>query len=326
MKKKLFLGCAVFCASILLCGFDSSESASDVLEKSAQSSSSAASISADMDMNCDISISLNDGEISTAFPVKLSLDSDIETILNPFSLGMDGEMEMTILTSSSSEIQLYCVTDGDTSTDLYFRYSDNTDDEGDNSWTHVNAGGMNLTNLLTSISTADFSALERLGFDFALSSDAKEFQGRDCYLIYNDTDSSSSSALSDAISEFFSDDAIGMLTGELSSFLGYDLSSDQLVNLFDGLRFNISYYVDCETYLPLGLHIDLNGSDLPNLDTFVESALKGLLSTFQSEGVEDNTAVDIVINDLSMDYSLSYDDVDSVTVPDAALATPALSE
>ncbi len=319
MKRKIFLGCTVLCASILLCGFDSSKSASDVLEKSAQSAASAGSVSAEMDLDCDVALALTDGEVSTSFPIKLSLDSEIETILNPFALGMEGDMDMQILTSSSSKIQLYCVTQGSTTTDLYYSYSDSSDDP---SWTHLSFDGADLTDLLTSLSTADFSSLKKIGLDFSLSSDPAQFQGEDCYLISVD---SASLPINDALSAFLSDSAVDSLLSSLSDLLGTDITGDELSNMLGDLKINIQYYVDCDSYLPLGLHIDLNDSNLSDLGTMVADVLKDMLSSFQSEDVEDNTTVDIEINDLSMDYSLSYDNVDSVTVPDAALQTPASS-
>lgn len=61
MKKKLVLGLAVLGTASMLCGFDNTQTANDVLQKTQEASKDAAGVTMTMKMNFDGAVNVNDG-------------------------------------------------------------------------------------------------------------------------------------------------------------------------------------------------------------------------------------------------------------------------
>ena len=77
----------------------------------------------------------------------------------------------------------------------------------------------------------------------------------------------------------------------------------------DGLKLNITYFVDAATYLPVSMTMDMNDSDLTVLNSLIASALAS----------EDGTSAELVLNDFSINATTSYGDVATITVPQEAI-------
>ena len=96
---------------------------------------------------------------------------------------------------------------------------------------------------------------------------------------------------------------------KVSELAGEDLTSDQDVAMamqyLDGLKLNITYYVDAATYLPVSMTMDMNDSDLTVLNSLIASALAS----------EEGTSAELVLNDFSINATTSYGDVAAITVP-----------
>ena len=70
---------------------------------------------------------------------------------------------------------------------------------------------------------------------------------------------------------------------KISELAGEDLTSDENVAMamqyLDGLKLNITYYVDAATYLPVSMTMDMNASDLTVLNSLIASALSSRTRT-----------------------------------------------
>ena len=100
---------------------------------------------------------------------------------------------------------------------------------------------------------------------------------------------------------------------KVSELAGEDLTSDANVatamQYLDGLKLNITYFVDAATYLPVSMTMDMNDSDLTVLNSLIASALAS----------EDGTSAELVLNDFSINATTSYGDVATITVPQEAI-------
>ena len=99
-----------------------------------------------------------------------------------------------------------------------------------------------------------------------------------------------------------------------SELSGEDLSSNTDVATalayLDGISLKVQYYIDTTTYLPVSMHMDLNDSDLTNLNAVFAGALASS---------DDSSTAEIVLNDASIDVTCAYGDAVDITVPDEAL-------
>ena len=136
------------------------------------------------------------------------------------------------------------------------------------------------------------------GLTFELAPEAAEVDGKECYLL---------TAVIDK-------DSLNTLINKSSELTGEDLSSDTDVATalayLDGISLKLQYYIDTTTYLPVSMHMDLNDSDLTNLNAVFAGALASS---------DDSSTAEIVLNDASIDVTCAYGDAVDITVPDEAI-------
>lgn len=142
------------------------------------------------------------------------------------------------------------------------------------------------------------------GLTFTLAPEAATVNGTECYELSTVIDSST----------------LDTVLKKVSELAGEDLTSDQDVAMamqyLDGLKLNITYYVDAATYLPVSMTMDMNDSDLTVLNSLIASALAS----------EEGTSAELVLNDFSINATTSYGDVAAITVPQEAIDAVAAGE
>ncbi len=306
MKKKLSAGILILSAALPLCGFDSAPSAQNILEQSSEAASSASSLRTDLGLNADIALAIGDGTITTSISFLADADYTISLTLDPFAAKVEGSYLLSSLGfDETEETQLYAVINEDGTLAVY-EYTEDASSQEEGSWNYSEDSSFNYNDLLSSdlLSSSmpfDIGALADWGLDFTLAPEPEDYNGTQCYHL---------SAAVDVNSLETTLEQNGALTGEDSSDSS-DLSD--ALSVLDGLRLQIDYYADTASYLPAALHMDLNSSDLSGLN----ASLLALLSPFDSEDAD--TSIAIVLNNLSFDCTMSYNDVDSITVPQEAL-------
>ncbi|MCD7746383.1 MAG: hypothetical protein LUI13_14070 [Lachnospiraceae bacterium] len=318
MKKKLVLAILALGAASMLCGFDSAETAEGVLEKMSENSAAMESMSSNFGVNCDVAVEIGDGTTTSSIAVLVTADFDIQATLDPLATALDGSMTISTFGQGETiDMEMYMITGDDTLDTYIYMLDSTTDEDGEGSWQYSSTSleDYDLQELIDLSSSIEYGELSDWGLDFELASEAIDYEGTECYLLSTIIDSSNLSTLIEKSEELVED-----LTGEELLDEEDTDTLDYMLSYLDGLQINIDYYVDAETYLPVAFHMDLNNSDLTVLNDY----LAAMLGAYDDE--EYTTTVNIVLNDLSMDYTMSYDDVEEITVPEEALEAIASGE
>lgn len=200
-------------------------------------------------------------------------------------------------------MQMYGVT-GDTGKFETYTYTEDSA-TGTGSWAYDNAGSINMDQIMELSKSFDASTFSEYGVNFALAPAAVDVNGTECYELTTVLDSATIETMITRISEQADQDL--MADENVSTALSY----------MNGLKLNISYYIDAATWLPVSMHMDMNDSDVSTLNT-----LLGLAMGDSAEG----TTVTLALNDVSVDATTTYGDVAEITVPAEALAAVAAGE
>ena len=297
MKKKLVLGLAVLGTASMLCGFDNTQTANDVLQKTQEASKDAAGVTMTMKMNFDGAVNVNDGSTTSTLQAKLTGGFDMAANMDPFGMQMDGNAAVSFFGQNQTvDMKMYAVTNEDGALDTYVYSKDSATGEGQ--WEHTTDSSIDYSQLINLSNSFNVSDYADWGLTFELAPEAAEVDGKECYLL---------SAVIDK-------DALNTLINKSSELTGEDLSSDTDVATalayLDGISLKLQYYIDTTTYLPVSMHMDLNDSDLTNLNAVFAGALASS---------DDSSTAEIVLNDASIDVTCAYGDAVDITVPDEAI-------
>ena len=304
MKRKLLLGLITLGAASMLCGFDSAETADSVMQKMQEAGAAAAGVSMDMGMNVDVAVNIGDGQTTSTLAVAMSGDFAIDASMDPFGMKMDGNMKVSALGEGEEiTMKMYGVTNDAGEFETYVYTEDSTSGEAE--WAYDKEEGLDMASLMEMSKSMDAAALSEWGLTFELAPEAADVNGTECYVLSTTMDSSTLSSV----------------LAKASELSGTDLTADQDVAaalaMLEGLKLNLSYNVDTATYLPVSMHMDMNGSDLTTLNALVQSMMAD---------EDSQTTVEIVLNDVSIDVTTAYGAVEPITVPQEALDAVASGE
>lgn len=295
MKKKLLLGLFTLGTISMLCGFDSAETTDSVMDKMNEASTSIDSMSADMKMNLDAAINLSDGTSTSSLAMVVTADFGIDYTMDPLAMKMNGTMNLSTLGQNQQiSMQTYGVTYEDGAFETYSYTQETADEPGE--WVYASED-IDLTALMEQSKAMSAADLAEWGLTFELAPEAADIDGKECYQLTAVMDANTISTILDKVSE---------MTGE-------DLESDEValaMSYLEGLKMNMTYYVDTTTYLPVSFHMDMNDSDLSVLNSLLATTLAS-----ESEG----TTAELILNEFSIDMTTTYGDVAEITVPQEAL-------
>lgn len=298
MKKKLVLGLAVLGTASMLCGFDNTQTANDVLQKTQEASKDVAGMTATMSMNLDGALNVSDGSTTSTLQAKLTGNFDLAANMDPYGMKMEGNVAMSFFGQNQTmDMKMYAVTNEDGALDSYVYSKDSATGEGQ--WEHTTDSSIDYSQLMDLSKSFNVSDYSDWGLSFELAPEAAEVDGKECYLLTTVIDK----------------DALNTLITKSSELTGEDLSANEdfatALAYMDGISMKIQYYVDTTTYLPVSMHMDLNDSDLTNLNALLAGAL--------ASSSDDTSTAELVLNDLSFDISCTYGDAVDITVPDEAI-------
>ena len=298
MKKKLVLGLAVLGTASMLCGFDNTQTANDVLQKTQDATKNVAGATMTMKMNLDGALNVSDGSTTSTLQAKLTGNFDLAANMDPYGMKMEGNVEMSFFGQNQTvDLEMYGLTNEDGAFDSYIYTKDSVTGEGQ--WQHTTDSSIDYSQLINLSNSFNVSDYADWGLTFELAPEAAEVDGKECYLL---------TAVIDK-------DALNTLINKSSELTGEDLSSDTDVATalayLDGISLKLQYYIDTTTYLPVSMHMDLNDSDLTNLNALLAGAL--------ASSSDDTSTAELVLNDLSFDISCTYGDAVDITVPDEAI-------
>ena len=298
MKKKLVLGLAVLGTASMLCGFDNTQTANDVLQKTQDATKNVAGATMTMKMNLDGALNVSDGSTTSTLQAKLTGNFDLAANMDPYGMKMEGNVEMSFFGQNQTvDLEMYGLTNEDGAFDSYIYTKDSATGEGQ--WQHTTDSSIDYSQLINLSNSFNVSDYADWGLTFELAPEAAEVDGKECYLL---------TAVIDK-------DALNTFINKSSELTGEDLSSDTDVATalayLDGISLKLQYYIDTTTYLPVSMHMDLNDSDLTNLNALLAGAL--------ASSSDDTSTAELVLNDLSFDISCTYGDAVDITVPDEAI-------
>lgn len=301
MKKKLLTGILVLGTAAMLCGFDSAETVESLSQKMMEASASVENESADMALNVDLGLDIGDGQTTSTIAIAAKGDFSLDAFMDPLSMKMDGSMSLsTFGQTQEMSMQMYGITNDAGELETYTYTEDST--TGESGWVRQVMTGMNVEELMGMSQSMGFEDMAEWGFEFELAPEAADFNGTECYLLSMTVDS----------------DSFATMMQKVSEIAGEELADSEDLNMalamLDGIKMNIAYYIDTATYLPVGMHLDMNDSDF--------SIISQLLQASMATGEEAaNTTVDFNMNDFSVDLAMSYGDAEEVVVPEEAIAS-----
>lgn len=300
MKKNLVLGLATLSAASMLCGFDSAETAESVLNKMQEASQTAEGVDMSMIMDVDVSVNIGDGETTSTLAISMNGDFDIKAAMDPLAMSMEGKMSLSALGQGEDiTMKMYGVTNEEDEFETYVYTEDSV--SGDSGWVYDSEDlDFDMDELMQISSSIDAAELAEWGLVFELAPEAVDVDGTECYLLTTTIDSTTIATVLDKASELAEED------------LSEDEDVATVLALLDGLKMNFSYSVDTATYLPVAMHIDFNGTDLSTANALVESMLNSDSSTA-------GTSVEIVLNNVSIDMTTAYGEIEEITVPQEAI-------
>lgn len=287
MRKKLFLGALVLSAAAMLCGFDNTKTADEVMQAAQEATMNATDMCMQMELNADIAINMSGSTLGITADGLIGCVS----VMDPLALGMEGTVNINALGQAQSQtLKQYMVT-GEDGTMTTYTYTE-TPEGG--AWTATTVPGINMAELM---SKADMSKLSDFGLSFELAPDAVDINGAECY----------------ALGTTITSDTIGSVLAKVGELSGQEVPEDltSQLALLNGIQLNVYEFVDAETMLPAAVSLDLNGSDF--------SIISQLLAA-QLGGGEEASDVSLDINDLSFTCYAQYNTGMTVEVPDEALA------
>jgi hypothetical protein len=283
----------------MLCGFDNAETVDSLSEKMAEAAAGIDGMSIEMTINVDAPLNISDGTNTSTLAINADGSFTADYTVSPFAMKMDGSISLSALTANETvSEQAYLVTDENGGVKMYVYAEDSTTGEGE--WTVQTMDELNIEELMAKSASLSMTDMADWGITFELASEAADVDGTECYLLSTSMDVTTLETLLDKSTEMTGEE----LPDELSSYL----------SLLDGLKLDLTYYVDAATYLPIKVHMDMNDSDLTIINQLITAQLAG----FSSDEAAASTA-ELVLNDLSIDAAYTYGSVAEITVPQEAL-------
>ncbi len=295
MKKNILFGILLLSVSWLLMGFDSSETAESVLEKSEEAMQGVQDLSAGLDLDLDADFEIGDGTITSDISLLLNAEFTMDMTLDPFALRLEGTYDFSALgTGEPGLVRIYVVPDGEDMM-IYLYYQEDTSEDADDSsgtWFYSKDDTTNWTGGILTDGTLTTGSSGGNALGYTLTPEAVEYNGCECYELSTTLDAST---LTDLL----------------------DIEDNETVSLvlsfLDGIRLTLDYYVDTATCQPAGFHMDLDDSDLTSLNALLQTFLSG----FDSEDAETSAA--LILNKSSLDLPITCGDVNPISVPQEAL-------
>jgi outer membrane lipoprotein-sorting protein len=228
MKKRILLVLCICMISILAitgCGSTSTES---ILEQMTEKTKDVKS----SDINIKMVMDFDSSESGTKQNMKVDLDMNAQTTLDPEVCKIDGKMNMSLLGMNQSVgMKAYTVKEGSDSYTTYMLV------DGQKSWSKtkstINTDGMSQL--------ADFKSFEGMFANFQLVDEKTDINGVSCY----------------KISGSISGNDLSKMLGSVKS-LASTLKEENL----SGVKANVDFYVNAKDMTPVQVKVDLKDSDL----------------------------------------------------------------
>ena len=248
----------------------------------------------------DVDVSLAESSLGDRY-MKANAEMDMSCIIEPFLSSIEVSFDADVDgKAAEGDMTEYIAMDDETGMHVYV--AGEVDGEQQD-WQHIVSKEMNLNDMLDTSKTIDYKTLP---MTYTLAEEHVMVDDIECY------------ELQTAITW----DTFMELMNKAIELMGEDseaakvIPTDQLafIGMFaQGIHVNVLYDIDTETYAPMRVTLNLDGSDLSQLEL--------LLGTKNKEGSIDKANVTVDACSLVIDYY--YGDPVEVDIPEEALNTPA---
>ena len=299
MKKGLLLGALLLGAASfsMLTGFDSAATAEDVLQKYVDSSKNVEKASADADFVLDASIAVPAADMTMG--LSASGTEAIAMTMDPLAMKADASFDVSMMGQNLNvKVSIYGVTEEDGSFALYVLTDTG---EGDAQWQKTATDAAQIQELIEKASTMQLD-VSSLPLSFELAPAAVDVNGTECYELY------ASMGVADLL--LVAQPYMDQIIPEGQGITAEDIQT--IGSLLSGIQFNISLDVDAETYKPMKVHLDLDGSDWTTI-----AAL--LASSFGTDDAGNPYEVNLDVNAVALDIVYDYESPVEISVPEEAL-------
>ena len=305
MKKKMMMAlCAAAGAALLsVSAFAGEVTVDDVLAGYSAASKEATQFTSAVDMKADASIDVPD--MQTTFGMTADGAMDIACTIDPINIATTGNFNVSAAGSDIAvDLQLYMVTEEDGSLGTYSKTSTSEDEEA--SWSYDTVPAEDAAAVLQMIRSADID-LSKLPIQFTLGEGTVEAQGHECYQL---------------LAALTGEDLLSLVqfavesAGEAAEEIPVD-ELNQILPMLSGIVVNVEIDVDTASYLPIHMHMDLEGTDW--------TTIGAVFAQYAQLTNDDGSLMSVSINvpELYIDYVYDYDAAVDVTVPEEALAAAA---
>ena len=298
MKKGLLVGALLLGAASfsLLTGFDSAATAEDVMQNYLDASKEVQTVSADADLVLDANITVPAADMSMG--LSASGTESMAMTMDPLALQADASFIISMMGQEMNvKVSMYGVEE-DGQFALYMLADTG---EGDAEWQKTATDSEEIRQVLDQAMNMKLDA-SSLPFSFELAPAAVDVNGKECYELYT------SVGMSDLL--LIAQPYIDQVAPEGESISAEDIQ--MIGSLLGGIQFNVSMDVDCETYKPMKVHLDLDGSDWTTI-----AALIG--SSFGTDDEGNPYEVNLAVNAVSLDIVYDYETPVEISVPEEAL-------
>ena len=305
MKKLLAMTLALsVCATPFTAFAEEEVTAESLLAAMQEYNMNVDSISMPMTMNLDAALKVVSADApETSLGISMTGGFDAKEILDPLSMSMTGEFELSAMgMNEAMSMEMYMTSSDDGSVvDTYMNMIAADEESG---WQHVT---MDMAEILASFGATSMDELNNMSMEDML--------GMDTPMEWTIEETDSTYEMSAQL--LFSD--LMPLIEESMATIGEDIGEEEMMlveMILGSFAMDMSYSLDKETKAALSAHVDFNNSDLTFLNQMISMAMASSMGTEDGEIPE----MAIVLNDFSMDMTYTYNDVSEIVVPEDALA------
>ena len=309
MKKKMILSlCAAAAAALMsVNAFAGEVTLEEVLANFSASSKEATEFVCDVDMKADISIDLPD--MDSTFGMGGEGSMNIACTTDPINVGSTGSFNASAMGEQFDvDFQMYAVTEEDGSLGTYIHAVANDEDTG---WQYDALPAEDAAQILEMAKSINVD-WSQMPINFTLGDGTVDVEGHDCYQLL-------STMTGAEIIDLFKY-AMEMAAQTVGEELSEELPTDQLdmiAPMLTGLVINMEIDVDSTEYLPMRMHMDLEGSDW----TILGAVFAQYADLTNDDGTLMNVSIDVPA--LYIDYLYDYDAAVEISVPAEAIAAKA---
>ena len=312
MKKRWFgfLLAAVTTASMAFGAAGAEASVDEIMANYREASKNVKEVSASVDMDADVQLS---AEGQTIVAVTGNAKMNVACTLDPLAVETTASMSGNMQAfggqeeSGSFDMTMYMLPDEEGTIVTYVGM-----DMGQGlEWMKQALDEATSKQLMDMIAQAGTAEMPDIPVAFTLADTHTDVNGTECYCLNATLTVEDILNVLTTVMEQYKDQIPAEVAGQIP-----DAETLQMVgSMLSGLKFNIEMDIATESYLPMHLHIDMEGSDWVTLSAIVAAAL----SEGAGEG-EELPSMSIDVNSLYMDYVYDYSNPVEIVVPDYVIA------